>query len=362
MIQKTLIGMLVLLIGSLGLVFAQPDPTSPVISSENVSLLQSVETYDFTNLPAGVLPSAGLFAVNNDGARLVTFGRYTDEPPLSLAVLWGYGETPIVNRIDDGSISRVLSDDGRCLYAGYREYFAVWELQPEVDEARLVYRSPSFVGDAVNNIWVDHDAGQILNPCSTRVYAEFIAADGSLYIVDYNGDVIQADLFPREDDDEIFARVGRIDPPIALTVTSLGVIYRWNMLTNTVEDTIESGGIATYGAMNRAGTHYVWLGQDYSALYIVDWEAGTNQLLAPLDGAYVSHLDIAYDGSVVLGTDPQDNVGTVSAWIVDSGERRDLGPYRECGRTQPDQVELSRDGSVLVIGCDHGIDVWRVVE
>lgn len=349
-------------VGGLHSALAQSDEDASSISAENIEQLQSVKTYDFSDLPAGVFPASGLFAVNYDGEKLVTFGRYSDTPPLSLAVLWGYGDAPIINRIDDGSISRVLSYDGRCLYAGYREYFAVWELQPDADDARLVHRSPTFVGDAVNNIWVDQDAGQILDPCSRLVYAEFIAADGSMYVVDYDGEVIQDRLFPREDDDDIFARVGRIDPPLALTVTNMGVIWRWNMLTNTVEATVDSGGVATYGAMNVSGTRYVWLGQDYDGLYLVDWEMGTNRLMADLDGAYISHLDIVADGSVVLGTDPQDQPGTVSAWIVDSGERIDLGPYRQCERTQPDQVELSRNGTALIIGCDQGIDVWRVVE
>ncbi len=334
----------------------------PIISAENITALQSIQTYDFDDLPAGVMPAVGLFAVNQDATKVVTFGRYDNTPPLSLAILWGYAQSPIVNQIDDGSIARVLSNDGRCLYTGYREYFAVWELQTDEEMAHLVYRSPSFVGDAVNNIWVEEDNNQTSDPCPTHVYAEFIAADGTMYVVDYEGDIIQSQLFPHEDDDQIFARVGRIDPPLALTVTSDGVIWRWNMLTNTVEDMIEAGGVATYGAMNRAGTHYVWLGQDYSGLYIVDWVNGINRLLAPLNGVYISHLDISADGSVVLGTDPEDDEGTVSAWLVETGERLNLGPYRDCDRTQPDQVELSRDGTALVIGCDRGIDIWRVLE
>ncbi|MFW5691150.1 MAG: hypothetical protein ACOCXZ_01505 [Chloroflexota bacterium] len=47
------------------------------------------------------------------------------------------------------------------------------------------------------------------------------------------------------------------------------------------------------------------------------------------------------------------------AWIVETGERIDLGTYRECSR-QPDMVRLSTDGTTLVIGCDTGLDVWRV--
>lgn len=344
------------------MVQAQSDESPSIITAENVEQLQSVSTFDFSDGPESVLPSAGLFSANYDGSKIVTFGRYTDEPPLSLAILWGYGDEPVVNRIDDGSISRVLSYDGRCLYTGHREYFAVWELQPDADVARLVHRSPTFTGDAVNNIWVDEDAGQILDPCSRLVYAEFIAADASIYIVNYDGEIIQSGLFPRNNDDEIFARVGRIDPPIALTVTALGEIYRWDMFTNTIETTIEVGDVATYGAMNRFGTTYVWLGTDYNGLYVVDWEAGTNRLLAPLDGAYISHIDVSLDGSLVLGTDPQDNAGTVSAWRVDSGERIDLGEYRTCNRIQPDQVELSRDGTALIIGCDLGIDIWRIAD
>jgi hypothetical protein len=49
----------------------------------------------------------------------------------------------------------------------------------------------------------------------------------------------------------------------------------------------------------------------------------------------------------------------IVAWDVASGERLDLGFYRECSRT-PDMVQISEDGTTLAIGCDTGIDIWRV--
>ena len=49
----------------------------------------------------------------------------------------------------------------------------------------------------------------------------------------------------------------------------------------------------------------------------------------------------------------------VVAWDVASGKQTQLGTYRECSRT-PDMVQVSEDGTTLVIGCDTGLDVWRI--
>jgi hypothetical protein len=51
----------------------------------------------------------------------------------------------------------------------------------------------------------------------------------------------------------------------------------------------------------------------------------------------------------------------VVAWDVKTGERTILGEYRECNRPQPDMTRLSEDGTTLVIGCDTGLDIWRIV-
>ncbi len=82
-------------------------------------------------------------------------------------------------------------------------------------------------------------------------------------------------------------------------------------------------------------------------------------LIAPLDGAFIPFMLLSFDASVAIGV----NVGsepTVIVWDTTTGERYDLGEYRACNR-QPDMVRLSGDGTTLVIGCDTGLNIWRVV-
>ena len=158
------------------------------------------------------------------------------------------------------------------------------------------------------------------------------------------------------------ARVGRVPPPLALTMDFEGHLYRWDMVDNTLTATVSVGELAMFGAINQAGTHYVWLNEDYNALHLVDFEALTDREVASLgDGFYISHLKLTQGSDVIIGVDPKDASGTVSAWLVETGERIDLGPYRQCNRVQPDLVKLSADGTTLVIGCDTGLDIWRVV-
>ncbi len=337
-------------------VTAQSEP--PAITAENVARLQSVQTFDYADTPANVLPGSGLFAVNASGDRFVTFGRYAEEPPRSLAILWGYADAPQVNRIDDGSILSFLSPDGECFYAGYRGYYKVYRLQPDADVAEEVFVSDDFGNDTVNFMWLGDDPTAD-TVCNLDVYAEVMMDSGRSYVVNPQQEVIVEELFVQQDDDVRMARVGRIEPPRALTVTLDGTLFFWDIAANEILNDVDIGQLATYGAMNADDSRYVYMSEFYDALYYVDFADNEPQLLAEVP-AYISHLDLSNDGSVLLGVDPQDAPGTVSAWLVPSGERIELGAYRACERIQPDMVELTDDGTALAIGCDAGLDVWRI--
>jgi hypothetical protein len=258
-----------------------------------------------------------------------------------------------------------LSDDGNCLYAGYRGYLGIWQLDPakiavELAGERILLPAPE---DSVNTIWLAENNG-----CSLVVYAEITDAAGVLSIVKLDATnpaarpvTLYIDLFDVPGHN-LAARVGRIPPPLALTLDFDGNLYRWDLDANSLTAAVEVGDMAMFGAANLAGTHYAWLATDYRTLHLVNFSAGTDRVVASLgDGVYVSHLKLTHEADVILGVDPKDAPGTVSAWTVETGERLDLGPYRECIRTQPDLVQLSRDGTALVIGCDTGLDIWRVV-
>lgn len=347
-------------------VFAQDESTNsyPLISAENVEQLQSVQTLDFADIDGDIVPASGLFVTSADGSEIVTFGNFAGDPPLSQALLWGYDETegsaPVANAIDDSSLVRLLSDDGRCLYAGYRGYYHIWELDPASTTPHSVriaqLDSPD---EMVVGLWLD-EAVPEEETCNQNVYAEILTSTGENLILAPDLSILHENLFALPDSEDAAARVGRVPEPLALTMDFDGNLYRWDMRSHTITATIPLGELAMFGAVNASGTHYVWLQPDYAGLHLIDFEAGQDSLIATFDSAYISHLKLTQNADVVIGVDPRDNPGTVGIWLVESGERLDLGQYRDCERVQPDLVQLSRDGTTLIIGCDLGIDLWRV--
>lgn len=335
-------------------------PIYPIISAENIHNLQSAQHLDFETLPAEIVPASGLFVINSDASKVVTFGNIAGGPPLSRAILWGYGDSLIIHEIADSSIFRVLSNDGNCLYAGYQGSIHIYPLS-ELEAAPIVL-SLNAPADFVNDLWIE-DATK----CDDgRLYAEITNMNGETAVWKFDmpsttPTLAYENLFAVPNQ-EMAARVGRIPPPLALTMDFDGNLYQWDMTENTLTATVPIGELAMFGAINRAGTHYVWLTQEYNALHVVDFEEQSDEEVADLgDGFYISHLKLTDGADVILGVDPNDKSDTVSAWLVETGERLDLGPYRQCERSQPDLVQLSTDGTTLVIGCDTGIDIWRVV-
>jgi hypothetical protein len=77
-----------------------------------------------------------------------------------------------------------------------------------------------------------------------------------------------------------------------------------------------------------------------------------------LGGVYLPFLALTPNADVIIAV----NAGLqpiVTAWNTATGEKYDLGEYRQCNR-QPDMVRLSQDGATLAIGCDTGVDIWRI--
>lgn len=330
------------------------------ITAENIRDLQSVQQLDFAAILEGLESASGLFVINSDASKIITFGNAPGQPPLSRAILWGYGEDLSVMPITDSSIFRALSGDGECLYAGYQGFVEVYRLdQTEDDVVRMALNAPT---DFVNDLWL-----QDPTECGNIIYVEITDRMGQTAVWQLDATQPDAPVFLYDQlfiipDQDAAARVGRVPPPLALTMDFDGHLYRWDMNDNTLTATVPVGELAMFGAVNQPGTHYVWLNEDYNALHLVDFEALSDREVASLgEGFYISHLRLTQNADVIIGVDPKDAPGTVSAWLVETGERIDLGPYRQCNRVQPDLVQLSRDGTTLVIGCDTGLDIWRVV-
>jgi hypothetical protein len=135
-----------------------------------------------------------------------------------------------------------------------------------------------------------------------------------------------------------------------------GVVLR----THELDSLPGMGAINMFGVADDPPTtsHFAWRDGASSELHLLDFQTGEDQVVASLGGTYIPFLLLTVGADVIIGVNVGDQPNVV-AWDVGTGEHLDLGEYRSCNR-QPDMVRLSRDGSTLVIGCDTGLDIWRI--
>lgn len=339
----------------------ESSPKAPLITAENIHNLKPIAQFDFDRLPEGFTSASGLFAMSPDGEYMVTFANRDGEAPFSQVVLWGYSDdnTPILNAIEGNHLNRILSADGRCLAAGYLGYYAVWELDPTQANARLLgkYELPNS-GDSVVYLWWAEDT-----ECNLDLYAEVSAYDGSVYVLrpSVSPDPLYTDLFTLEGH-EVAGRVGRILPPIAITMDFENRLYRWDLSKNEITATIAVDDYAIFGAINATGQYFVWQRTDYSGLHLIDFQAQTDREVVSYTDVYFSYLTLTTLADIAIGIDPMDARGTLRVFFTADGSVIELGNYRSCQRTQPDLAQISPDGSTLVIGCDMGVEVWRILD
>ena len=162
-------------------------------------------------------------------------------------------------------------------------------------------------------------------------------------------------------DEEAIVRIGRIPLPYVVTSSLDGIVKLWNLDTGEILYEVDNGTgePSVFGNIDADATHLVWRDNANQTLYLLDFETGENREIAPLNGDYVQWYFLNNDASVIvavnLGGEPN-----VVVWDTGTGERTDLGNYRDCERPQPDMVRLTEDGTTLIIGCDTGLDIWRI--
>ncbi len=161
-----------------------------------------------------------------------------------------------------------------------------------------------------------------------------------------------------ESDPDSFLRIGRIEPPFAITVTQKFLVKRWNMETGEVTASAQLDALPGAGQLTPDGRYFGWRDGDSIALHLLDFEIGKDRVIAELRGTYVPFLLLNSSANVMIGV----NVAlkpVVVAWNTVTGEKVELGEYRYCNR-QPDMVRLSQDDTTVVIGCDKGLDFWQI--
>lgn len=322
----------------------------PVIDADNITRLRPVSRILFDSLPAAEVGdiASGRFFMSTSGRRLGVVNRENEiivladtGEPVGKCVVSGGGGLPatfiegvfggqddvIVSIHTDGPASYYLS---RCdALAGEQTIWAV--------------------PVALTELWTDKDNGAI-----------WVAdLNGSVMKTNDSGEPARLAVPSPETDPESVIRIGRITPPLAVTITEDGLVKRWYLETGAITAIAQvEAGLPIYGHLTPDGRYLVWRDPPSTALRLLDFETGTDQLVVALNGTYIPFVFVTLAGDTVIGAQLDDQPA-LAAWDVATGTHHDLGKFQPCSRP-PDMVRLSADGTTLVIGCDTGLEIWRI--
>jgi WD40 repeat protein len=320
--------------------------TPELITQDNVSRLGSVLHLDFEQVQTlGLSTGSGVFVMNAEASIVVTFANAENTSPMSTAIIWdGFtGDILQILQIGNNPYDRAVSANGDQLAVARPDGVVLIDRLTS-SQAQVIHSDAP-----VLNVWFTDD----------KVICGETAADlngEALILCSDNRPPVW--LFGGKPQD--FARIGRVPHPLAVTVSEDGLVSLWDLETGDITAEGKADDIAVFGAINASGTHLVWRDPNSTRLNLLDFATSENQVIAPLEGGYIAHLQLTHQADVIFGIDPLAANGAIWAWITATGERLDLGTYRQCEREQPDLGRLSADGTTLVIGCDTGIDIWRI--
>lgn len=341
------------LILALVLVLTFSSSGAPVIDAASADRLQPVQQIDFAALDAEFL--YGWFIMNASGTRIFVVdsdrtGYLLDD---SGDMLWEIAlrQTPSnLGFIVDGAFT---ADDRALVLL--------------VDEALLIFDLETGA-----YAWFAQDAaarGLALWISEGELWIEALRqSDGSTVVQRYAG-LAEGELrlletldYPPYQDPQAVVRIGRIPAPYVVTSSLEGRVTLWDMQAGRALFDVnnQAGEPSVFGNINASATHLVWRDNANQVLYLLGFANGENLRLDQLAGDYVQWFFLTPAADLALGV----QIGAeqhVYAWDAEvPGVRMDLGPFRECGRAQPDMARLSADGTTLVIGCPLGLEIWRV--
>lgn len=317
----------------------------PPISAANLAQLKPAARIDFADFPGEL--QIGWFATRTDGGEFIVFdqaGRIYRVSEAGIEDSWAYvepGSGQLFSLID----AAYMDDEPQLLYVLDGEYF--------INEQRLpAGYEPVAMARFIKSL-----------------YVEAIDADGRTVVLPYKRryvggawELVDEFFMPASDPGQPAVRIGRVSFP-DLIYSSLFDgdlrVFRYPAFMATMgRDYSLPQGPAVVGAVNESGRHFAWSDPYSERLNLLDLWTGENQVVAEIGGAYAQYHLLTADASAILVVN-LDFAPEVYAWNVETGERHDLGAYRECERI-PDKVALSGDGRALIIGCDTGLEIWRV--
>lgn len=328
---------------------------TPVINAKNIHQLKPVYQIDFSDLPAesGQVQN-GWFALRQDGESLAVVNRANQ------IIFWdaihGFSQpfSPFCPE-DDGKPGTFV--DGTFGPIGFSAAYISGGKAYTVVYAGENMNLSLICGwkDLPVRIWQTED----------RIWQEMIPQDGITFpyitSLPVGADVASAQNLSTgpENDPDSFLRIGRIEPPFAVTITQTNTAQTWNLNQGTIQQKAQLPTLPGMGALTPDGRFFGWRDGDSEGLYLLDFSTRENHRVADLGGQYIPFLLISRDGDIMFSVDGAEQPNLI-AWDTLTGERWDLGQRRSCNR-QPDLVRISQDGTTLVIGCDQGIQIWRII-
>lgn len=361
--SRSFIALLVALMSFVA-VLAQDD-APPVITADNVHDLAPARTVRFDDISAFpdspmAIPLSGWFTLSPDGEQLA----FVVEGGIKLVNVddgtsprsWSFPETTVIDAHWDDASERLAT-----VYEQRGDYILTI-----ADRGDVYMTAPPIELDGVPvRVWPDAEN-------EMQIWLELTPApedpDRSGFQVvrvdldDLDAEPLTLPTGPEHDFDS-FVRIGRIPAPLAITATFAGTVRRWDLQTGAVTAEVEIPVAPTFGRVNETnGVDFAWRDEMSTALHLLNFETGEDREIAPLDGEYIQALIPSPDASVILAVH-RGETPDVTAWIVETGEEIALGEYDAtiCSRV-PDMVQLARNGTRLVIGCEDGFQVWEISE
>jgi len=361
--RTSLVIVLALVCFSLAGSIAAQDSLS-VITAQNIQRLHSVKHIDFSSWAQQVGKiENGWFALNHDANYIALMNR-TGEVVIGNVTgkvvdhysIPGSDNLPtsvldIAFRANDPAVVSAHAEGG-AYYVAYRYY--------ETHHTEYFrFDTP----DVPLRIWDSGLAWLEISPAD-YTHGRFVEA---LNPSKFNGfrvnevlppDAVKAFDSGPENDPDSFLRIGRIDAPFAVTVTRNFMVKLWNLEANAIIATAQLDELPGAGQLSTDGRFFAWRDGESKALHLLDFNSGEDRVITSLQGSYIPFLLLNSSASVIIGV----NVALkprVVAWNTTTGDRIDLGDYRSCSR-QPDMVRLSQDDTTIIVGCDKGLDIWRV--
>lgn len=346
------------------LILQMPETPLPVIARLNVGQLQSVMQIDFADAPAaaGKIEN-GWFALDPHGEKMAVINRDNH------IVVWNTAGEMIDTYFISGAdglpttvLDAAFNPEGDVLVSVHAEGGTYYVVYRWVNAGHMeYYRFPT--ADVPLRVWANAFVWLEVSPIDylqTRYVLQLnpIVMDR----IRINEELSDSEIFQLpsapENDPDSYLRIGRIDPPLAITITQDGLVKRWDLESGLVTAEAQVGTLAGAGQVTPDGRYFVWRDSESVNLHLLDFETGEDRIVADLNGNYIPFLFVTNTADVVIGVNV-DLEPLVVAWDTTTGIRVDLGEYRMCKR-QPDMVRLSADNTTLVIGCDSGIDIWSL--